>query len=872
MFAYIFKNLKSLFTKQRLLAFLLVINIVVSCLVICFSYGLYQNYNVIVQKGEEEEITYLDIRISSENTYTFEELQLPTADIDQQIFIDFAKLLSNDTRSNLKNIMVSYLIETPLVYHSISSEEMDALFEGIDFDTISSDTYPDYLMYKDDADTAFAEVNIQFKPQGDKIIDAYVREDTFDDDRFNNGDKIVVIDKSFYNLRAFGSDSRYGGGYSYRKMPEDVRSVIIGGDRYEIVKTLDSEMGEIDFFNAITIPIAAVPENAVLIISRPMGIDYGLQGQSTCFFMRFKETVTGKQYNDVKKCIEEASGGLLFVQELEFVDATEIYYYKTIMLIAVVIAVLAAINMAILYRYILEKRSGELAIFRICGCSKIKAVMSYLLECMMINIPLFALTQLCYHKLIMPRFSELFPHMAGAYSLKIYALIFGIFVGASLVIMLVMIIATIAKHSLVALKSAPKATSKFSIMKIFEVLQLAAVLSIMVLIVSVIVSRYELYNPFKQYFERRGYMINVANPMYVADFEDIVGDCEYIINKTDAAYAGDVMSDDHTMFYTIQYSDEFIDAYAPPLVDGVWLSEAKEEYESTGYIPAVITSCDGRYKVGDVFEYDVTGYTDKDEEVVIAHLKYKIVGVLKDKISIASYMSTGQSSDEIKRDYRDIYKVFSNEFEDIDYLLISASDSDTCWRSEMERTAGIEGLQWKFSGAPLYGTQFVFCEDMSDDEYEELGRSLNVAFFSAVPLSEVRKNSLNYIYEQMYTLFPIAACIFILTIISTVSISAIYTKRQLRNYAIFYICGARWRTCALKSLKSGAITCAVSAVLSALILIIGKATLLKETVISFGLWHFAVCAGVIVLYLALSMIMPLSIIGSAQPREVLKEE
>ena len=48
---YSIKNLSSVFTRQRLLAVLLVLNVVVSCLVICFSYGLYQSYNVVIEEG-----------------------------------------------------------------------------------------------------------------------------------------------------------------------------------------------------------------------------------------------------------------------------------------------------------------------------------------------------------------------------------------------------------------------------------------------------------------------------------------------------------------------------------------------------------------------------------------------------------------------------------------------------------------------------------------------------------------------------------------------------------------------------------------------------------------------------------------------------
>ncbi len=246
-------------------------------------------------------------------------------------------------------------------------------------------------------------------------------------------------------------------------------------------------------------------------------------------------------------------------------------------------------------------------------------------------------------------------------------------------------------------------------------------------------------------------------------------------------------------------------------------------------------------------------YDENGEPKETITVRYKIIGVLKDKASVASYFINVGTP----KSYRDIYEVFSDSFENLDWLLTRKEDVVSCYGGH----------------GPAYGPVFVFCDDMDEAAFADVKNKIAAAWnLDATELTKVYDNSMQYIYQQMYTLFPIAVCIFILTIISTVSISAIYTKRQLRNYAIFYICGARWRTCALRSLKNSAITCGIASILAAAVLIVGKLTFFKETVISFGWWHFGVCALVIILYLALSMIMPLAIIGSNEPKEVLKEE
>ena len=821
MFRMVYKNLTGQFKKQRMLSLLLVLNIIVTCLVICFSYGLYQHYNMVSEKGEYQGAKELNILIDKEHCIVpGDKTDVRIAlDISPSMIMEMMKSWSDETKDNLSSLHAEFLVETAL---SAKKEN-----------SYSTEEY-----YSDDQDPYYMAFGCFVDIEGDQFIDTSNASSYFTEEQYNSGEKIVALDEDLYNERkghgvsdGIRLDGKiYKFEYSYRHVSADTDHILIGGESYKIIdKVISGTLAK----DVIAMPLPSLPETARV---EPMAAPENEDNNKTakCLTMSFNEAVTRQQYKDINDSLIYL-GGDAYLQDISFVEIREIYYYKTIMLISCVIAILAAINMAILYRYILEKRSSELAILRVCGCTKGKAVMTYLLECLIINAPLFALTELIYHKLIMPKLAEIFPNMTNAYSFKLYAAIFGIYVAASTLVMLVMIVFTIRKHSLVALKSATRATSKFGIMKIFEIVQLAAVFSMIILIVSAIASRYTLYAPFKQYFERQGYMVVAqGGSTYRDKFEEITGTSDMINCQANHRRFGDVY------FNSVIYDDEFIEAYAPPLEEGVWLSDTDITYEKNGYIPAVITSCGGRYKVGDILSEDYEIY---DRTV---HCKIKIIGVLQDQVSIASL----DPELPLRHDFLDMYNVFDDEFEDRDWLLTKNSDEYACF--------GTYGL--------MQGTQFVFYDDMSQ------GKKLNGGDFEATPLSVVRKNSMKYIYAQMYTLFPIALCIFILTVISTVSISAIYTKRQLRNYAIFYICGARWRTCALRSLKNSAITCGIAAAISALVLIVGKLTFLKETVISFGLWHLAVCAGVIILYLALSMIMPLMIIGSNEPKEVLKEE
>ncbi len=803
MFKYLVKNLKSLLTKQGVISLLLVINIVVSAFVICFSYGLYQNYDVTIEKGEQEDIFELDLHVNHEYEEKSEYgVWHPHHEITKSKIMEFVFALSEKTADNIDYFSTSSLFKNDVF-----------CFAG-----------EDYGLYR--GDFLFRRVNEKIYPSG------HLNTPFWDKEGYANGDKIVLIGEELYNENGAWGFSYGSVGLSSEGLEKGTTHVMINDEAYRIASTYPG--------CELYVPYTCIPDDTRPIITIP----------ENCLDMHFIEPVTRSQYNEIKSLVQEIMGDYVYVPEIEFVDAKEIYYYKTIILISVVIAILAAINMAILYRYILEKRSSELAILRICGCSKAKAVMSYLIECMIINAPLFALSQLLYHKHIMPKLTGLFPHMEGAYSFKLYAAIFGIYVVASLAVMLVMIVFTVRKHSLVEQKNSSKAKTRFGIMKIFEVLQLTVVIAIILCVVSAIASRYDYYKPFEQYLEREGYMLRSSNAiMYKEKFDNVIGDNEVIVNMSTSVQDGDI-----TLTGTA-YSDEFVDAYKPPMKEGVWLGETTDTYENSGYIPTVITYCNGRYKVGDVIENEVAlEYDENGNPQNTIVVKHKIIGILMENANIASCCIPHEG---VPRDFRDIYDTYNYDFEQNDYILVRAKDEYDCYGTY----------------SVVFGTQFVFADNMTKQEYKELGMMLDgMDSVSFAPLSEVNENSLNYIYEQMYTLFPIALCIFILTVISAVSINAIYTKRQLRNYAIFYICGARWKTCALKSLKDSAITCAVASALCALILFIGKQSFLKETVISFGIWHAVVCLGVIALYLILSMIMPIAIIGSSQPKDVLKEE
>ena len=820
---YSIKNLINTAKTQRHLSLLLVLNIIISCFVMCFSYGLYQNYNVVISDGEQEEYKML-IAAADKNFFTETKYGFHTSGITVGMVKGFLRSLSPETAANLKSLYCETILENG--YYR---------FQG--------------------QDTGIGTFSFELRAENGRIVPSKRFLKVFSAEEYGNSERIVKVSPKAYDTKS-GSGMCYSlpNGESLlcstRVLKEDDEYITVNGLKYrievlpaELVKPSahDFKEDEIDIGHQIFIPIGTLADDT----------EFTLLGETCPFFFEFYEPVTKSQYNDIAACLEAYTAGRATLPPMEFTEVSEIYYYRTILLISAVIAVLAAVNMAILYKYILERRARTIVIFRICGSSLLRMCGMYICECMLAVIPLFALTELFYHTVIMPKLCTVFEYMESAYSLNIYMYIFVIYITISFIVLLIMMIGSLRKQSLIEQK-AKTVSHRSAVMKVFEIIQLGAVLALCIMISSAIVSRYRLYEPFKDMLEGKGFIAYNAGGGGTTpdDLSKEFPDTE-ILNTCVGGY---YLEAEEKEIDALTYCDKLVDIYTPELSEGIWLNESTDSYEKTGIMPAVAdTKC--RYQVGDIItvpDYE-NAWDENGQPISKADVKIKIIGRLKDNTAIVSY------PDHIKapKNCKEIYGTLHSDFEDNDYLLMRIEDMHA------------------FTGrhTPVLGNQFIICDGLDEATMKEYETKLSkLAEFSYESFEAVNSGSKDYIYEQMITVFPIALCIFILTAISSISISAINTKRSLHKYAVLYICGARWRSCALISLRKGLLTCLISTALAAAFLTAGKLTFMKETVIEFAFVPILVCAAVIAVYTALVMIMPLLIIGRTAPREVLKEE
>lgn len=403
------------------------------------------------------------------------------------------------------------------------------------------------------------------------------------------------------------------------------------------------------------------------------------------------------------------------------------------------------------------------------------------------------------------------------------------------------------------LKSALRQLKKNIFMNLLIIIQLAAVMTILCVLVSMIESRMEYYTPFADEINSKGFLceMDVSN---VASEKEILKnlkgtECEFTYY---GYYAVNMDSDDVTMENENTYvpltdllTERWIETYTPKMQSGSWLNDITDD----GYIHAVVTQDNALgLKTGDIITLD--SFDGKTAQA-------KVIGVMENKQYVVGYSLFSQTDLANKMNFFDMYYTYNSEVENQWGLFIP--------KSEIEKSTIYNG------DFTVWGMGFVLCDGMSDSEIKEVSDYLkaNCSPMYTVPLEEIRDNSFEYIRQELYVLLPIALCIFLLTLITTISVISISVNSQLKTYAIFYICGAKWRDCAFISFLYSLIVCIISGLISltAIMIIMHKSL----TVIKLGIIEVGVMLAAAVVYLILSAIMPILITHRNQPKDILKK-
>ena len=149
----------------------------------------------------------------------------------------------------------------------------------------------------------------------------------------------------------------------------------------------------------------------------------------------FYRNITKKSYDDLISTAEKVLPGCLQFPSLSIPDNDSLYVYRTIILISVFISVVSALNFAILFLFILRKRSHSFAVFRICGARKIHIILIYLGECGAISIPVYLIGTLLFYVCLKMKFQYVFPYMVENFSPNVYKGLFMMYIIVTMIIL-----------------------------------------------------------------------------------------------------------------------------------------------------------------------------------------------------------------------------------------------------------------------------------------------------------------------------------------------------------------------------------------------------------------------------------------------------
>lgn len=380
-------------------------------------------------------------------------------------------------------------------------------------------------------------------------------------------------------------------------------------------------------------------------------------------------------------------------------------------------------------------------------------------------------------------------------------------------------------------------------MNILIILQMTTVFVIVIAMISTIVSRFQLYVPIKDKLNSKGYFYYVENAINPETNNTLrtTDELYQLLDNTKsitAVYKPWIKYEDKNI-ETVSYDDEFIEMFTPEMVEGSWFNLNKE---SNDVIQVVVSENLYGLKVGDNISLDCYG----------SEIQAEIIGIMKDNTKTIGFTISKNG----KYDCRNTYLNYCYDIEQKPLFIFSQKE-----------------LKDKMVTMQLNGPVFVTYDTTVDNSVIESNTNImkKMTTLSITELNEMKENSLNYIFEQIYALLPILICVLILTLVGAMSISALATKKQLRNYAVYYICGLKWKQCAWINCYSS-LVCVISSFFLSLIatVMVKKIRILGETVIEIDFWQIIGCLITVLIYILLSMLLPLKIIGKNTPNQVLK--
>ena len=385
---YIIKNILHLIREDFFMFCLVVLSILGSGYLVHFSYAMYQNY--MLQRQSEAAGT--DHILLGAN-YELEKYEY-------NVGIHTYKSRKQDDLQTVADIsmlkdMIAHM--SPALQHNIQEMFVFAVVDGYNIPCVFrvEDGKLAYCSeWADDAKT-------QIHPGR-----CYTKEE------FDEGKKVAIA----FNLHEINVDCSP---FTEEMLSEDEKTIHIGGVTYQVIGW-HPHIPDTPY-----IPITAFPDDTMISSD---GIE-----------IYFNHAMTNRDQLELQQLTGSQLYGLFYVPRTDVLNLDYVYLTNTVIAICVLIVLCAALNIAMIYRYLLMTRKKHIQVFQICGMTTVHSVLLYIGECLVLMLPFYGCSVFLFRKSL-PLLKQKYYYINAVYPASVYRKLFFLYISVSVIVMTVMLV------------------------------------------------------------------------------------------------------------------------------------------------------------------------------------------------------------------------------------------------------------------------------------------------------------------------------------------------------------------------------------------------------------------------------------------------
>ena len=179
------------------------------------------------------------------------------------------------------------------------------------------------------------------------------------------------------------------------------------GKEYDVIGVLDPNIGKYDL-KRIYIPFSSLPDDARMIDS---------------FYFSLNKKITRSEYDRFSSYISDNLGDRVIQDPLVMNLRSDIHYYVMLIISTFLTALVSALNVAVIYNYIVLSRRRQMYVFKLCGAVPSKISRNIAGEIAVMMIPVSVIAALGYKYLLLPVLAKIFEGMENAYTLPLMIVI-----------------------------------------------------------------------------------------------------------------------------------------------------------------------------------------------------------------------------------------------------------------------------------------------------------------------------------------------------------------------------------------------------------------------------------------------------------------